>query len=618
MPILSATELPTKKFDYIVIGGGTTGLTVAARLSEDPSVSVLVLEAGGTNLDDPDLLTPASFGSHFGNPKYDWALQTVPQAACQNRCFPFSRGKGLGGSSGINYFQYHRPAKSDIEAFGALGNAGWNWDLLDRYYAKAEHFVQPAGDIDAWTTRLDHLGMDGPLTIAHPASMSNFELPYEQAMKNVGIDVVKDPFSGDTNGTWQTPVTIDPQERVRSYSANKYYQPNATRVNLTVVVNAHVTKVVTELDQNGTATAVEVAFLSEGVPHIVRVGKEVILAAGAIMSPQILELSGIGDKEILEQAGVQPRVQLPGVGTNVQEHLFATVSYELREGLEPKYQTHDILGDPEVAARQKEQYKTTGTGVYAICPTSITFVPLVSISPSHEALQNSVAKSINEVVTSKQISPSLKKQYEIQLKHLKNKEPSCEFILSPGYMPGINPPTPGKRYLTINVFINHPFSRGAIHIASSDPLAPPNIDPHYFEHEYGRAVRFSNILSDWAPDLLQFVEQIKFARKVFSQEPLKKFLAGPELNPGPKIQTDQEIADYIKSAMSTTWHTVGSCSMLPLADGGVVDRTLKVYNTTNIRVVDISIVPLHIGAHLQATSYALGELAADLIKGLVL
>ncbi|KAJ7159321.1 alcohol oxidase [Mycena crocata] len=557
----------------------TTGLTVAARLSEDPSVSVLVIEAGAANLDDPEILTPASFGGHFGKPQYDWAFQTVAQASCENRSFPFIRGKGLGGSSAINFFQYHRPARSDIDAWGALGNAGWNWELLERYYAKAEHCVQPAVESDTWTTRLDQLGMDGPLAIAHPAKMSNFELPYEQAMKGVGIDGVTSPFSGNTNGTWQTPVSIDPQDRVRSYSANKYYQPNASRKNLAVVVDAHVTKVVTELDEKGTATAVEVAFISKGASHIVQVRKEVILAAGAIMSPQILELSGIGDKEVLEKAGVQPRVHLPGVGKNVQEHIFATVSYELRPDIGSEYQTLDILRDTEEAVRQQAQYKTSGTGVYAICPTSITFVPLAAVSPGHETLQKSVQKSIAEVIASKQISPSLKKQYEIQLKHLKNREPSCEFILGPGYVLGLNPPTQGKRYLTISVFSNHPFSRGTIHIASNDLLAPPNIDPHYFEHEY---------------DLLQLVEQIKFARKVFSQEPLKKFLIGNELNPGLPIQTDKEIGD-----------------------DGVVDNTLKVYNTTNVRVVDISIVPLHIGAHLQATSYALGEVAADLIKGMV-
>ncbi|KAJ7708735.1 GMC oxidoreductase [Mycena rosella] len=604
--IALASQVSTKTFDYILIHGAqTSGLTVAARLSEDPSVSVLVIEAGPANLDDPDLrkLTPAAFGTHFGKPQYDWAFQTIPQEFCKGRTVPFNRGKGLGGSSAINFFQYHRPAKSDIDSFGELGNDGWNWDLLEQYYSKSERFIQPLEKTDTMSYDLAHHGTKGPLAVAYPSAESNFEAPFQQALKNVGINLVKEPFSGDTNGTWVTPVTIDPEHRVRSYSANKYYQPNASRENLTVVVSAHVTKIGTELDPNGSATAVEVVFKSEDALYTVKVGKEVILSAGAIMSPQILELSGIGDKPVLEAAGIETRVHLPGVGNNVQEHIFANVTCELLPEVASNFLNFDVLGDPREYLRQQELYKTSGKGVFATCPASIAFVPLASISPASEALQKSVFESINAAVSSQQISPGLRKQYLLQLEHLKEKQPSCEFILSPRYMPGPKPPLPGQQYVTVSGLINHPFSRGSIHIASSDPLVPPSIDPKYFEHSY---------------DLLQFVEQIKFCRKVLEQEPLRKFLTGTELLPGPEVQTDEQIADYIRDAFSTTWHTVGSCSMLPLADGGVVDKTLKVHKTTNIRVVDISVVPLHIGAHMQATAYAIGEIAADIIKGKVL
>ncbi|KAJ6580893.1 alcohol oxidase [Mycena capillaripes] len=588
--ILPANEVASKRFDYIVIGkrflsGGTSGLTLATRLSEDLSISVLVIEAGAANLDDPDILSLTGFGTRFGKPQYDWAFKTVPQKSCNERSFAFNRGKGLGGSSALNFLQYHPPAKSDIDAFGELGNAGWNWELLKPYYVKAEHFIQPVEERETINYDLAHHGMNGPLAVSYPTMMSTFELPYEMAMKNLGINLAKEPFSGDTKGTWLTPMTIDPKERVRSYAANKYYQPNASRDNLTVVVSAHVTKVVTEPEQNGFATAVEVVFISEDVLYTVKVDKEVILSAGTIMSPQILELSGIGNKEILEQNGIETLIHLPGVGENAQEHVFVSVVSELRSEV------------------MSELYKTVGTEFFGMAPTCITFVPLASISSSHESLQESLAKSLNVGVSSKQISSSLQKQYEIQLKHLQDQEPSCEFILWPLFMPVPNAPAPGTQNLTLTALLNHPISRGSIHIASSDPLIPPNIDPNYFEHEY---------------DLLQLVEQIKFCRKILEQDPLKKLLTGTEVRPGPDVQTDEQIADYVKSTFSTTWHTAGSCSMLPLADGGVVDNRLKVYNTTNIRVVDISIVPLQIGAHLQATAYALGELGADIIKGKVL
>ncbi|KAF8211133.1 hypothetical protein K438DRAFT_2047591 [Mycena galopus ATCC 62051] len=471
--ILPASQVSTKAFDYIVIGGGTSGLTLAAHLSEGHSVSVLVIEAGPANLDDPDILNPALFSGRFGKSQYDWAFQTVPQKNCRHRSLSFNRGKGLGGSSALNFFQYHRPARSDIDAIGELGNPGWNWELLEPYYKKSEDFIQN-----------EMLGAD---SANHGISGT--------AMKNLGIDFITDPEVVDCS--------------LLQFSGNKYYQPNATRDNLTVVVGAHVTKIVTEQDQNGCATAVEVAFVCEEASHIVKVSKEVILSAGTIMSPQILELSGIGNKTILEGVGIETRVHLPGVGENVQEHFFARSAY---------------------------------------------------------------------------------------LRHWKN---SIRY----------NSDTTKIMNPAASLWCGH-FSGPSQHITSSNPLVPPKIDPNYFEYNY---------------DLLQLVEQIKFCRKIRDQEPMQKLLTGNELLPGPNVQTDEQIAglffrtsresqqfltcqsDFVKSDLRTTWH------------GGVVDSRLKVYNTTNIRVVDLSVIPLHIGAHTQATAYALGELGmfkgADIIRG---
>ncbi|KAF7371073.1 Alcohol oxidase [Mycena sanguinolenta] len=611
--ILSANQVSNKAFDYIVIGEyrqshtvlishgtQTSGLVVATRLSEDPSVSVLVIEAGLANLDDPEILNPAQFASRFGKPQYDWAFQTVPQKLVKNRSLAFNRGKCLGGSSTLNFFFYHRPTKSDIDAFEKLGNPGWNWELLEPYYKKSQHFIERVENGEVMTTDLAHHGNSGPIAVAYPSVISGFELASQLALKNLGIDFIGDAFSGDTKGAWFPPLSIN-RTGARSYAANEYYQPNAARDNLSVVVCAQVTKIVTEQDQNGIVTAVEVVFICEEESHRVKVGKEVILSAGAIMSPQILEHSGIGNQTILEGLGIETHLHLPGVGENVQEHCNARVLAEVR---------------PEILS---ELYQTSGTRMFGMPPIYIAFVPLSSISAAHEALQTSLAKTINEDISSKKISPALAKQYAIQLKHQRDREPSCEFTIWPLFRPIPDTPMPGKQYLSVAAFLNHPLSRGSIvcplhdvqsavidallkHIASSDPLVPPNIDPRYFEYEY---------------DLLQLVEQIKFCRKILEQEPLRKFITGNELKPGPQVQTDSELADFVKSDLITTWHTVGSCSMLPLVDGGVVDRTLKVYNTTNIRVVDLSILPLHVGAHTQATAYALGELGADIIKGTV-
>ncbi|KAJ7663869.1 alcohol oxidase [Mycena polygramma] len=562
----------------------TAGLTLATRLSEDPCVSVLVLEAGPANLDDPDIrwyLRTLSDLVELMIASWSHPPNLGPDSVTLSTIGAFKRshknhatagpspltdepsGKGLGGSSALNYMQYHRPSKSDIDAFGELGNKGWNWELLDRYYSKSEQFIQPVKNRETLNYALDHHGMDGPLAVSYPPILSTLEIPYEMAMQRLGIDFAENPFAGNTTGTWLTPMTIDPAEGIRSYSANvtssfeflfdselrtsqRYYQPNASRENLTVVVCAHVTKIVTEVDEHGCATAVEVVFLNEEAHHIVKVGKEVILSAGTIMSPQILELSGIGNTAILERAGIQTRVHLPGAGENVQEHVFASV-YAGRAHISFEFFKLVIFSSLTIAFSE-----TSPTNFFGMAPTCVSFVPLASISPAHETLQECLTKSIYGGISSKQIPPSLQKQYDIQLKHLQDNQPSCEFILWPLFKPipsdPIDVPAPGKQHLTTTALLNNPFSRGSIvscllHIASSDPLVPPNIDPKYFECEYGPTELFlACCLIKLGLDLLQLVEQIKFCRKIIDQEPLKKFLTGVEIRPGPDVQTDEQIA----------------------------------------------------------------------------
>ncbi|KAL0563879.1 hypothetical protein V5O48_018181, partial [Marasmius crinis-equi] len=460
--LLNINQVTSRVFDYVVVGGGTTGLPLAVRLSEDPSVSVLVLEAGPSNLDDPNILTPAAFGSHFGKENYDWDFKTLPQKNCFDRSVPWNRGKGLGGSSAINFFQFHRPAKSDIDAFEKLGNAGWNWDLLQKYYLKTETFLEPTEKSECMRYNLADHGKNGPLAIAYPATLSNFEEPYQAALQLLNIDLVKEPFSGNTNGTWITPVTIDPKNQVRSYAANKYYQPNESRENLFVLPLANVTKIITDKSADGNLTATAVEFIHDGSPSQVKVGKEVVISAGTIMSPRILELSGIGNPEILRKAGVEVRLELPGVGENLQEHLYAGVSHELREDVLGDYLTFDRLRDPEELARQKELYRKEGKGVYGMSVVCMTFVPLAKISPAYDKLQQSLKDLIQAKAASGAFSEGLLKQYEVQLQQIKNREPSCEFVLSPRFTSKPDPPAPGKQYVTMSALVNHPFSRGSI------------------------------------------------------------------------------------------------------------------------------------------------------------
>ncbi|KZV68660.1 GMC oxidoreductase [Peniophora sp. CONT] len=575
-------QVADKTFDYVVL----SGLVVATRLSEDPALSILVLEAGQANLGDPAILSPLKVQSHFGDEKYDWNYKTTAQSGLGGETLTWPRGKGLGGSSAINFMQYHLPPRSDVDAFEKLGNKGWNWERLRPYYLKCENFVPPVSTVDAVSFDESQHGKDGPITVSYSNAWSNLETPFMQTMESLGIPRVKEPI----NGTWITPVNIDPKTGLRSYVANGYYEPASERPNLLVLSEANVVRVETANSTEGQPlVASSVAFLYQDRLTHVSIGKEVILSAG-----YILELSGIGDEKVLSKAGVALKHALPGVGNNAQEHVRVFAAFEMRDDPENKYQTLDFLRNPEEVARHFETYKATLSGPLALFPVTLSFSPLSAISPDHAKIKDELRASLSRAATSGKYSAAVQKQHAIQLAHIKDNDPSCELCFYGGAfpIPGTPQPEANRKYVSVTFLTNHPFSRGSIHISNGDPSTPADIDPEYFSEQY---------------DLDVLVEGIKFTRRVMQTEPLKSIVSDVELCPGPGYETDEKIAEFVKKTLSTTFHTAGTCSMLPLEDDGVVDNDLKVYGTENIRVVDISIVPLQISAHLQTTAYAIGE-----------
>ncbi|KJA23939.1 GMC oxidoreductase [Hypholoma sublateritium FD-334 SS-4] len=486
----SIEQVSGKAFDFVVIAG----LVLAARLSEDQDKSVLVLEAGPANLNDPLILTPYLFGIHYNNPNYDWAFQTIPQETLGGRSIYSGRGKTLGGSSAINFFQFHRPSKSHIDAFEKLGNPGWNWDLFSKYFDISTNFIPPSEESEFASH--DHSNENGPLNYSYPMSYSGLERPYHQALKSIGIDVLKDP----TIGTWITPVTIDPTTKTRTYAANMYYEPNMHRSNLVVLTKAHVTKVNLKTGSNGEVTATGVNFIHGEDTHTVEVRKEVVLSAGTFMSPQILELSGIGRKDVLGNAGIEVILDLQGVGENVQEHVYSGTSFELKGEVQDQFTTFDCLRDPAVREKQTELF-AHGKGAMAMSFASMTFFPLAKATPAADDMYRDLEKSISAGIAANRYSQGLQKQYKLQLESIQRGDPVCEILMAQSYAASPNAykkigtaesidsgttlPEPGKKYITMSSFLNNPFSRGTVHIQSSDPLQAPAIDPHYFEEEHG-------------------------------------------------------------------------------------------------------------------------------------
>lgn len=588
--LTSVDGIKGQVFDYIIIGGGTTGLVLATRLSENPSTSVLVLEAGSAHIDDANLLIPQQRWLFMGKAEYDWSFKTETQHHAKDRIFTWPRGKGLGGSSAINNLLWNKPARQHIEAWGALGNDGWTWEKFQAYSKKSERFVEPNHNTDVLTYDTKLHGEHGPIVTSFPPLISNLEEDFRKAMEAHNVPTIQDAFSGEIRGTSPSLSNLDPSTHHRSYATNMYYQPVAGRTNLKVIVDAYVTEIITT-NVNGLITATGVKFVKSDNTYTANVAGEVCLTAGTIMSPKILEMSGIGDPAVLRRAGIDVKLDLPGVGMNVQEHLYTGVTFELTDHFagEQEVNTFDSLATN--LGKQKELF-ASGKGTLNLNTVEIAFVALADISPEFNA------KVIASLQTEEK-DAGLAAQYKIQAEHLREKVPSLEIILAPG---PAKPPPQGwdasKKYVSLCFATNCPLSRGTIHVTSKDSLA---IDPHVFENRF---------------DLDTMVELVKYCRRLAQTPPLKGEGEGrlKEIHPGLDCQDDAAIAEWICNNVNTTFHTAGSCSMLPKELNGVVDPQLKVWGTHNIRIADLSIIPLHVGSHTQSVAYAIAEQAADIIK----
>ncbi|KAF8198835.1 GMC oxidoreductase [Mycena galopus ATCC 62051] len=590
-----------KAFDYVICGGGvritfgtfrlttqgkqTAGLTLAARLTEDPSITVAVLEAGEHNIGEWLIDVPGQFGYTFGNPKYVWR-----------------RGKGLGGSSAMNLYAWTKPPAADIDAIEALGNPGWSWAEYLKYTRISETFHmarKEQTDLYPHTHDPAFRGESGPIQVTVPQTVHTLDRLFQETLINKGLKAIKDPYGGDITGTWMASANLDPKSWTRSYAATAHYMPNRGRQNLVVLTEATVARVLFAEGPGRELTATGVEFIHGGKILKVHAKKEVILSAGAIKSPQILELSGIGRKEILDKIGVSCKIDLRGVGQNVQDHLYLGVSYELNP--DDKHETYDLMRDPEYAAEAKRLHSEL-KGMHRIGITSFAYLPYTAATSDASALIQRAAASVDALKNSGDLEPGQADIFDKQITNLKDDTlPDLEILAFPGFFTTVSAPEAGKRYVTVVGMLTHPLSRGTIHAISNDPLADPAIDPGYFENDN---------------DLENLVQHIKYIRSMAETEPWKSGIVR-EVDPGPNCQTDEDIRKYIYDVHEPMWHAIGSTSMLPLDKQGVVSPELKVYGTTNLRVVDIGIIPIHLATHTQATAYVIAEKASDLISGRV-
>ncbi|KAB5592638.1 Choline dehydrogenase [Ceratobasidium theobromae] len=592
----NGADFSSKTYDYIIVGGGTAGLAVAARLSEDPKTLVGVIEAGQYLADDDMINTPGSAFQLQGNANYDWMFKSTPQAKLNNRVLNLPR---LIGDLKINIMVFDRASKIEYDAWATFGNPGWDWNGLLPFMKAAEHFiaVDPyrlnytnADPNDIFSSQ----GTEGPIAGGYNNWYSDLVIPFGRAMKNLCIPTNFNPDSGDAFGTFNSPTAVNRTTGRRSYAATTYYAYNAHRPNFVVLTGAQATRIELKKGAGGKLTATGVSFVHNSTKFSVKAKKEVILSTGSFQTPQLLELSGIGNATILRQFGIAPLVDLPGVGENLQDHLYLPTTYELKPG-SSNLNLDMLRNDPKFAAAAQAQYTSTHDGPLASSGSIVSFINLNYITNSSEIAN--ITTQLNREIALDTVTPLQEAQYKIQKDWLEKKVGHLEVIFNPGYA-GFGVPKANTTYISLLMALQHPFSRGNIHISSSDPLAAPQIDPKYFSKSI---------------DQRTLVQAIKFGLKVSKTEPLASIVVARQ-EPAPDVLSDDAIIEYIKANVATIYHPIGTAVIAPRELGGVVDSNLKVYGTSNLRVVDASIIPIHMGTHLQRTVYGIAEKAASIIK----
>nr|BBE38580.1 FAD-dependent glucose dehydrogenase [Aspergillus bisporus]BBE38581.1 FAD-dependent glucose dehydrogenase [synthetic construct] len=569
-PVASSAAV---KYDYVIVGGGTSGLVIANRLSENENVSVLVIEAGDSVLNNVNVTDVNGYGRAFGT-AIDWQYESVPQIYGGNSTQVLRAAKALGGTSTINGMSFTRAEDVQIDAWETIGNDGLTWNNLWPYYMKSENFTIPTEQqqLAGAAYNPEYHSETGPVKIAFsnfpPSNVTTF---VNETMQSFGVPWSPDVNGGKMRGFSVFPLTLDYENYVRDDAARAYYWPFEARPNLHVLLNTFAYRIVwTGAVSNGqvTASGVEVTF-ANGTVGVVGANQEVIVSAGALKTPGILELSGIGNPPILADNNIAVQVNLPTVGENLQDQITSTMGasgFEDITGAKTVVyaNVHDIFGDD-----------------------AESFAKSVANNIPQYAKQ--IATVSGNTMTAKNLQTLFNVQYDL----IFNQNISIAEIL---YIPT------GTKALNSLYWGLLPFARGNVHISSSDPKAMPVINPNYF-------------MFDWDTD--SQVAIAKYIRKSWETAPLKTLIQDETL-PGygavPQGASDDEWKQWLISTYRSNFHPVGTAAMMPREIGGVVDVNHTVYGTTNVRVVDASVLPFQVCGHLVSTLYAEAERVADLIK----
>ncbi|KAJ1328213.1 choline dehydrogenase [Microdochium nivale] len=581
--VIRDTAAVTKPYDYIIVGGGTAGSAIAARLSQGlPGSRILLIEAGPAALQEDRINIPGMKGSTLGS-IYDWNFTTVAQSHLGGRSLPASRGKVLGGSSALNLMTWDRAAVAEYDGWEELGNPGWNWNNMIEAMEQVETF----GSINTPDYGNEGVGTTGPIHTVVNRIIPQHQQLWSKAMDGLGIPNNRNSLGGDPLGYMNQPSNINSQNWTRSYAANAYIPLGGE--NLDILLESRVSKV--NLQTSGSLQTATGVTMADG--SVITAQREVILSAGSFQSPGLLELSGIGSEKVLTAAGVKQIIDLESVGENLQDHVRYQASYQLKEG----FSGFDILRhNATYAAEQLALWRQNNVSLYDYTGSGYGFFNWEQVvDPTESSTLSELAKASAGNSTS--VVDKKKLEYLADLSI-----PQVEIIFSDGYTgfkgyPARGSPLFGQNYFTLLGVVMHPLSRGSVHITSNDIVKAPRIDPNYLSS---------------AHDLRAAINIAKYCRKVATTAPLTSSWVS-EYEPGMAVTTDEQWKQYVLNTTLSIYHPVGTCAMLPQKDGGVVSPELKVYGTTNLRVVDASIMPVLLSAHIQTAVYGIAERAAAMI-----